>query len=98
MNFFVYTAIKITLQWILRLFLLVALCLAGYMLLFLYIADPSSQYYEPFATKMSDMSKLHIPLNKQNKFQQKLSYCINTAKVLTYWEAINKCTPQNKSK
>lgn len=98
MKYFVYKAVKITIQWTLRVSLLAALCLACYTLLFMHVTDSSIQYYEQFATKISTMSKLHIPLNQQDKFQQKLSYCINSAKVLTFWEAINKCTPKSKLK
>lgn len=88
----VWNILKILVQWILRLSLITGLSVACCIFLIAFIFDPSSQYYKQFPTIISDMSMRHISAKEEPIFRNKIQHCIDTAKVITYWEAMQKCT------
>lgn len=88
----VHNAFKITLQWTLRLLLIVCLCFACYWLALITAFDDSDRYYKGFIPIITYASSLHIDFQQQTKIKQQFDYCIKTAKVFTYFEAVKKCT------
>ena len=87
-----HNALKITLQWTLRLLLIVGLCFACYRLALMTAFDDSRRYYEEFIPIIAYASSLRIDFNRQTIVQQQFDHCIKTAKVFTYFEAVKKCT------